>query len=70
MEPVLMSNSNPILFQPLRIRDCELRNRLVLAPMMQYRATDGYASDWHVVHLGKFALGGFAVVMTEVVAVQ
>ena len=65
-----MSNSNPILFQPLRIRDCELRNRLVLAPMMQYRATDGYASDWHVVHLGKFALGGFAVVMTEVVAVQ
>lgn len=66
----LMKHSNPILFEPFRIRQCELRNRLVLAPMMQYRAVDGYVSDWHVVHLGKFALGGFAVVMTEVVAVQ
>lgn len=64
-----MTDTTPLLFSPYVIRGMSLRNRLVLAPMMQYRARDGFASDWHLVHFGKFALGGFALVMTEVVAV-
>ena len=60
----------PNLFEPLTIRNVVFKNRIVLAPMMQYRATDGFASDWHLIHFGKFALGGFAAVMTEVVAVE
>jgi 2,4-dienoyl-CoA reductase-like NADH-dependent reductase (Old Yellow Enzyme family) len=60
----------PNLFEPLSIRNVVFKNRIVLAPMMQYRAIDGFASDWHLIHFGKFALGGFAAVMTEVVAVE
>ncbi len=60
----------PNLFTPYQIRDTVLPNRLVLAPMMQYRAKDGFALDWHLVHFGKFALGGFGTVMTEVVSVE
>ena len=63
-------NSLPKLFTPLQIRDTVLPNRLVLAPMMQYRSKDGFASDWHLVHFGKFALGGFGTVMTEVVSIE
>ena len=63
-------NSLPRLFSPYQIRDTVLPNRLVLAPMMQYRSKDGFASDWHLVHFGKFALGGFGTVMTEVVSVE
>lgn len=65
-----MEVAQPLLFTSLKIRDLELPNRLVLAPMMQYRATDGYINDWHLVHFGKFALGGFGVIMTEVVSVE
>jgi 2,4-dienoyl-CoA reductase-like NADH-dependent reductase (Old Yellow Enzyme family) len=65
-----MEAAQPVLFTPLKIRGVELPNRLVLAPMMQYRAFDGNINDWHLVHFGKFALGGFGVVMTEVVAVE
>jgi 2,4-dienoyl-CoA reductase-like NADH-dependent reductase (Old Yellow Enzyme family) len=65
-----MDAVKPLLFTPLKIRGVELPNRLVLAPMMQYRAVDGHVTDWHLVHFGKFALGGFGVVMTEVVSVQ
>lgn len=60
----------PKLFEPLAIRNVIFKNRIVLAPMMQYRATEGFASDWHLIHFGKFALGGFAAVMTEVVAIE
>jgi 2,4-dienoyl-CoA reductase-like NADH-dependent reductase (Old Yellow Enzyme family) len=65
-----MEAAQPVLFTPLKIRGAELPNRLVLAPMMQYRAFDGNINDWHLVHFGKFALGGFGVVMTEVVSVE
>lgn len=58
------------LFSPFRLRGIEVRNRLVLSPMCQYSATDGFANDWHLVHLGRFALGGFGIVMVEATAVR
>ncbi|HKO93699.1 MAG TPA: NADH:flavin oxidoreductase/NADH oxidase, partial [Polyangiaceae bacterium] len=58
------------LFQPLRIREVTLRNRIGVSPMCQYSSTDGFASDWHLVHLGSRAVGGAALVMTEATAVS
>src|SRR5690606_27982409 len=58
------------LFTPLRQRSLELRNRVVLSPMCQYSATDGFPNDWHLVHLGSRAVGGAAVVMAEASAVS
>jgi 2,4-dienoyl-CoA reductase-like NADH-dependent reductase (Old Yellow Enzyme family) len=60
----------PLLFTPLTIRGITLPNRTVLAPMVQYRARDGAPSDFHLVHLGKFALGRFGIVMAEATAVE
>lgn len=57
------------LFQPLEIRDIELKNRIVVSPMCQYSSHDGFANDWHFVHLGTRAVGGAALVMTEATAV-
>ena len=57
------------LFQPLLIRDIRLRNRIGMSPMCQYSSIDGYANDWHFVHLGSRAVGGAALVMTEAAAV-
>ena len=65
-----MNTDTPLLFRPMPLRGVTLPNRLVLAPMMQYRAENGFASDWHLAHYGKFALGGFGTVMTEVVSVE
>jgi 2,4-dienoyl-CoA reductase-like NADH-dependent reductase (Old Yellow Enzyme family) len=58
------------LFQPLRQRGLELRNRIVVSPMCQYASTDGLPDDWHLVHLGSRAVGGAAVVFTEASAVS
>jgi 2,4-dienoyl-CoA reductase-like NADH-dependent reductase (Old Yellow Enzyme family) len=57
------------LFDPLDLRSVRLRNRLALSPMCQYEAVDGFANDYHLVHYGKFALGGFGLVMVEATAV-
>ena len=57
------------LFSPKSLRDLTLRNRTIVAPMCQYSARDGFADDWHLVHLGRFALGGFGLVMLEATAV-
>lgn len=57
------------LFEPVTIRGLTLKNRVVISPMCQYSAEEGYASDWHLVHLGRFALGGAALVMVEATAV-
>jgi 2,4-dienoyl-CoA reductase-like NADH-dependent reductase (Old Yellow Enzyme family) len=65
-----MVSSQSLLFSPYRIRDVTLPNRIVLAPMMQCKAINGFASDWHFAHFSKFALGGFGTVMTEAVAVE
>src|SRR3954467_13243287 len=61
--------SNPALLQPLTVRGLTLRNRLVVAPMCQYSVTDGLVGDYHLVHLGRFALGGFGLVVVEATAV-
>ncbi|UHC19559.1 NADH:flavin oxidoreductase/NADH oxidase [Methylobacterium currus] len=60
----------PLLFSPLRLRDLVLPNRVVISPMCQHAAEDGRATDWHLVHLGKFALGGAGLILTEGTAVS
>jgi 2,4-dienoyl-CoA reductase-like NADH-dependent reductase (Old Yellow Enzyme family) len=57
------------LFSPLTIRGLTLRNRTVVSPMCQYSARHGLANDWHLVHLGRFAQGGFGLVIVEATAV-
>lgn len=59
-----------ILFSPLQIKNINLKNRLVVSPMCQYSATDGFANDWHLVHLGSRAIGGAALVIQEATAVS
>ncbi len=59
----------PLLMEPLTLRGLELPNRVVLSPMCQYSSRDGYANDWHMVHLGSRAVGGAGLVMTEATAV-
>ncbi|MQB07292.1 NADH:flavin oxidoreductase/NADH oxidase [Agrobacterium tumefaciens] len=58
------------LFEALPIRSVTLRNRLAVSPMCQYQATDGVTSDYHLIHYGKFALGGFGLVMIEATGVS
>ena len=60
----------PSLFTPIALRGVTLRNRVVLSPMCTYSARDGIADDFHLVHLGKFALGGFGLIFFEATAVQ
>ncbi len=57
------------LFDPLTIRDITFANRVFVSPMCQYSSTDGYANDWHFVHLGSRAVGGAGLVLTEATAV-
>ena len=57
------------LFSPLTLRALTLRNRIGVAPMCQYSSTEGYANDWHFVHLGAFATGGASLVICEATAV-
>lgn len=58
-----------ILFEPLGIRNIVFKNRLVVSPMCQYWSEDGFANDWHLVHLGSRAVGGAGLVFTEAAAV-
>jgi len=65
------TNKLPLLFQPLTIRGVTFKNRCVVAPMIHYRADAGNTCGaFHLVHLGKFALGGFGAVFTETTAVE
>jgi 2,4-dienoyl-CoA reductase-like NADH-dependent reductase (Old Yellow Enzyme family) len=57
------------LLSPLTIRGATLRNRIVMSPMCQYSSTDGFANDWHLVHLGSRACGGVGLVIVEATAV-
>ncbi|WP_369135056.1 NADH:flavin oxidoreductase/NADH oxidase [Modestobacter sp. I12A-02662] len=57
------------LLEPLTLRGVTVPNRLAVAPMCQYNATDGQVGDYHLVHLGRFALGGFGLVMVEATGV-
>lgn len=58
------------LFSPLKIRDVELKNRIVVSPMCQYSSVDGVPTDWHFVHLGSRAVGGAALIIAEATAVS
>jgi 2,4-dienoyl-CoA reductase-like NADH-dependent reductase (Old Yellow Enzyme family) len=58
------------LFSPLRIREIELKNRIVVSPMCEYSAKDGHPQAWHLVHLGSRAIGGAGLVFTEASAVK
>jgi 2,4-dienoyl-CoA reductase-like NADH-dependent reductase (Old Yellow Enzyme family) len=57
------------LFSPITIKNLTLKNRLVVSPMCQYSATDGFVNDWHFVHLGSRAVGGAGLIFTEAAAV-
>lgn len=58
------------LFAPLTIKSIVLKNRIVISPMCQYSATDGFANDWHLVHLGSRASGGAGLIIQEATAVS
>jgi 2,4-dienoyl-CoA reductase-like NADH-dependent reductase (Old Yellow Enzyme family) len=59
-----------LLFSPLTIKSITFKNRIVVSPMCQYSSDDGFASDWHLVHLGSRAVGGAALVIQEATAVS
>jgi 2,4-dienoyl-CoA reductase-like NADH-dependent reductase (Old Yellow Enzyme family) len=59
----------PHLFSPLTLRSVTLRNRIGVSPMCQYSATDGFANDWHLIHLGSRAVGGAGLVIVEATGV-
>jgi 2,4-dienoyl-CoA reductase-like NADH-dependent reductase (Old Yellow Enzyme family) len=58
------------LFSPLEIRGVKFRNRIAVSPMCQYSCEDGFATDWHLVHLGSRAVGGAGLVIVEATAVE
>ncbi|HEX8563825.1 MAG TPA: NADH:flavin oxidoreductase/NADH oxidase [Flavobacterium sp.] len=60
----------PKLFTPLRIKSLEFKNRIAVSPMCQYSAEDGFANNWHLVHLGSRAIGGAGLIIQEASAVS
>ncbi|MBK9126112.1 MAG: NADH:flavin oxidoreductase/NADH oxidase [Chloroflexi bacterium] len=60
----------PNLFDPLTLRGLTLKNRIGVSPMCQYSANDGIANDWHLAHLGSFAMGGAGLVFAEASGVE
>lgn len=62
-------DTGAMLFSPLTIRNIAFRNRLACSPMCQYSSIDGFANDWHLVHLGSRAVGGAGLVIMEATAV-
>jgi 2,4-dienoyl-CoA reductase-like NADH-dependent reductase (Old Yellow Enzyme family) len=58
------------LFSPFRVREIELKNRIVVSPMCEYSAKNGHPQAWHLVHLGSRAIGGASLVFTEASAVE
>jgi len=59
-----------LLFEPIKIRSVELKNRLTVSPMCEYSSVDGFANNWHLVHLGSRAVGGAGLIFTEAAAVS
>ena len=58
------------LFSPLQIKSLTFKNRITISPMCQYSAIDGFANDWHLVHLGSRASGGAALIIQEATSVS
>ena len=67
---MLDENPTPLLFTPMTMRGGTLRNRIVVSPMSQYSAVNAEPTDWHLVHLGKFAMGGAGLVFCEETSVS
>ncbi len=63
-------DKRPLLFRPIALRGVTARNRIMLGPMSQYLSIDGEITDWHLVHLGQFAIGGAGIVCAEETAVE
>ena len=61
--------SKPALFEPIRVAQLNLANRIVIAPMCQYSAEDGCMNSWHLIHLGQLAVSGAALLVIEATAV-
>ncbi len=59
-----------LLLSPLQIKDIRFKNRLVISPMCQYTAINGFAGDWHLVHYGSRAVGGAGLIILEATAVS
>lgn len=57
------------LFSPIKIKNVQLKNRIILSPMCQYSCEDGFANDWHLVHYGSRAVGGAGAIISEAIAV-
>jgi 2,4-dienoyl-CoA reductase-like NADH-dependent reductase (Old Yellow Enzyme family) len=66
----IASMNHPLLFRPIRLRGVTSTNRCVLSPMVQHKAVNGQINDYHLVHLGQFAIGRFGIVFTENCAVS
>ena len=60
----------PLLFTPIQLRDVTLKNRVVIAPMHQYSAVEGFATDWHLMNAGRYAAGGAGLVIMEFTKVE
>src|SRR6188768_1792693 len=58
------------LFSPLQIGSIAFKNRIVVSPMCEYSAENGFANNWHLVHLGSRAVGGAGLIITEAAAVS
>ena len=59
-----------LLYSSLKLRELTLKNRIVVSPMCQYNSVEGFANDWHLVHLGSRAVGGAGLIFTEAAAVS
>jgi 2,4-dienoyl-CoA reductase-like NADH-dependent reductase (Old Yellow Enzyme family) len=68
--PITVTESMNHLFSPLTLRSLTLPHRIAVSPMCEYSSTDGFANEWHLVHLGSRAVGGAALVLTEANAVS
>ena len=62
--------ADPLLFEPIQLRDVTLKNRVVVAPMHQYSAVKGFATDWHLMNAGRYAAGGAGLVIMESTKVE
>src|ERR1700754_3049087 len=60
----------PLLFEPIKLRDLTLPNRIIIAPMCEFSAVDGCATDWHIIHLGHLALSGAGLLIIEATGVE
>ena len=69
-KPLKVTNMASQLFSPLTIKSITLKNRIAISPMCQYSAVDGFANDWHLVHLGSRASGGAGLIIQEATAVS